>query len=322
MMLKSRLIALCGALAVTVTAAPILTYAPPAAAQTADGVQVPRRNAVASRAQSNREERPNREERRNRQAALPSAEEVLAAAREQTALTNTGCEVTNATFRGKTAENTTIYEVACAAGPGYMIETKAPPVASDCIILASSAQAIRQRDPAAQVGPQCELPGSTDVLAMLKTYAQQAGVDCTVDAAVVRGQDNAGVPVYEIGCQGVDGYWIKKASNAWSKTPCLQVLAESGTCALTTPEEQAATVKTWLVGTDVADCNVGKARLMGRNANGSFYEITCNGADGAILRVNEQYAVQQVYPCATAQQIGGGCTLTTAAATAPAGGRT
>lgn len=315
MMLKSRLIALCGALAVTVTAFPILTYAPPAAAQTVDGVQVPRRDAAASRTQSNREDR------RNRQAAPPSPEEVLAAAREQVALTNTGCEVTNATFRGKTAANTTVYEVACAAGPGYMIETKTPPSANDCIILASSAQTLRQRDPAAEVGPQCELPGSTDILAALKTYAQQAGIDCVVDAANVRGQDNAGNPVYEIGCQGVDGYWIKKVSNVWSKTPCLQVLAESGVCPLTTPEEQAATVKAWLPGTDVANCNVGKTRLMGRNANGSFYEITCDGADGAILRVNAEYAVQQVYPCATAQQIGGGCTLTTAAAAAPAGGR-
>lgn len=314
MMLKSRLIALCGAFAVTVTAAPILTYAPPAAALQSE-------SAPVREGRGRVREQPARQDRRAQREAAPTPEQVLAAAREQTALTNTGCEVTNATFRGKTAENTTVYEVACAAGPGYMIETKTPPVANDCIILASSAQTLRQRDPAAEVGPQCELPGSTDILTALKSYAQQAGVDCVVDNAAVRGQDSAGVPVYEIGCQGADGYWIKKASNVWSKTPCLQVLAESGTCALTTPEEQAATVKTWLAGTDVADCNVGKARLMGRNANGSFYEITCNGADGAILRVNEQYAVQQVYPCATAQHIGGGCTLTPASAAAPAGGR-
>ncbi|WP_419756354.1 hypothetical protein [Brevundimonas sp.] len=63
---------------------------------------------------------------------------------------------------------------------------------------------------------------------------------------------------------------------------------------------------------------------MGRNANGVFYEAKCEGADGVIARVNAENVVQQIYPCATAQQIGGGCKLTTApaaAAPAPAGGR-
>ena len=63
---------------------------------------------------------------------------------------------------------------------------------------------------------------------------------------------------------------------------------------------------------------------MGRNANGVFYEAKCDGADGVIARLNDQNAVQQIYPCATAQQIGGGCKLTPAPAAAPApasGGR-
>ena len=62
---------------------------------------------------------------------------------------------------------------------------------------------------------------------------------------------------------------------------------------------------------------------MGQNANGMFYEAKCEGADGVIARLNAENAVQQIYPCATAQRIGGGCKLTTAPATAaaPAGGR-
>ena len=74
---------------------------------------------------------------------------------------------------------------------------------------------------------------------------------------------------------------------------------------------------------EAAGCDVTEARLMGQNANGMFYEAKCAGADGVIARVNAENVVQQIYPCATAQRIGGGCTLTPApaAAPAPAGGR-
>jgi hypothetical protein len=44
---------------------------------------------------------------------------------------------------------------------------------------------------------------------------------------------------------------------------------------------------------------------------------------GFITRLNNAGVTQQVYPCATAQRIGGGCTLTPApaAAAATTGGR-
>ena len=91
----------------------------------------------------------------------------------------------------------------------------------------------------------------------------------------------------------------------------------------TTTAENATFVKALLAGSEAASCNVVEARLMGQNANGMFYEAKCDGADGVIARVNAENAVQQIYPCATAQRIGGGCKLTTApaAAAAPAGGR-
>ncbi|MNC79779.1 hypothetical protein D3C75_1323580 [compost metagenome] len=50
---------------------------------------------------------------------------------------------------------------------------------------------------------------------------------------------------------------------------------------------------------------------MGQNANGRFIEMTCAGADGAIIRQNAEKAILQVYPCAEAAMIGGGCKLTT-----------
>ncbi|WP_395943169.1 hypothetical protein [Brevundimonas sp.] len=129
--------------------------------------------------------------------------------------------------------------------------------------------------------------------------------------------------MYEAGCSDGAGFWLKQLNNAWTKTPCIQVLAENGTCAFTTTAENAAFVKAYFAGSEAASCDVTEARLMGRNANGTFYEAKCAAGDGVIARLNAENVVQQVYPCATAQQIGGGCKLTTApapaAAPAPAG---
>lgn len=259
-----------------------------------------------------------------RRDSAPTPEQILESARTQAAIVLPDCQVTNARLLGETPATTSLYEVSCAAGVGSIIETKVPPTATDCIVLAVSAQTVRASDPAAEVGSQCELAGNTDILGTISGYAKQASIPCTVDQATIRGADSAGLIIYEIGCQGLDGYWLKKEAAGWGKTPCLQVLAENGTCTFTTPQEQAATIQAWLPETNASDCIVGQSRLMGKNANGMFYEVTCTegGTDGFILRTNSENAVQQVYACSIAAQIGGGCKLTTtvpaAAAAEPA----
>ena len=260
--------------------------------------------------------------RRERAPAPPTPEQILAAAQTQMALTTTGCQVSEAKLLGKTASDTTVYEVACGTAPGYIVETKTPPEASSCIILAHSAEVARAADPTASPA-HCTLAANTDVQKFLRQYAKDAGVACTVDQAKLRGQSNDGAVVYEVGCSDGPGYWIKQQAATWTKTPCIQIVAERGTCEFTTTAENAAFVKTLLAGSEAASCNVTEARLMGQNANGVFYEAKCDGADGVIARLNAENVVQQIYPCATAQQIGGGCKLTTApaAAAAPAGGR-
>lgn len=261
--------------------------------------------------------------RRERAPAAPTPEQILAAAQAQMALTTTGCQVSEAKLLGKTATDTTVYEVACGTAPGYIVETKTPPEASSCIILAHSAEVARAANPTAPPAAQCTIAANTDIQKFLRQYAKDAGVSCTVDQAKLRGQSSDGSVVYEIGCSDGPGFWIKQQAATWTKTPCIQVLSERGTCEFTTAAENAAFVKTLLSGSEAASCNVTEARLMGQNANGVFYEAKCDGADGIIARLNTENAVQQVYPCATAQAIGGGCKLTTApaAAAAPAGGR-
>src|SRR3989344_3334814 len=55
-------------------------------------------------------------QRRERRPAAPTAEQIQAAAQEQATLANTGCQVSESKLLGQTTANTTVYEVACAAG--------------------------------------------------------------------------------------------------------------------------------------------------------------------------------------------------------------
>ena len=98
--------------------------------------------------------------RRERAPAPPTPEQILAAAQAQMALTTTGCQVSEAKLLGKTAADTTVYEVACGTAPGYIVETKTPPEASSCIILAHSADVARAADPTASPA-QCTLAAAT-----------------------------------------------------------------------------------------------------------------------------------------------------------------
>jgi hypothetical protein len=320
----------------TLVAGLALAVAAPAFAQTTSGGSTSpqsststRSDAADGRVSTERvtpgriaDRRPPRNTRPQRQ---PSPEQIKAAVVALAAQIQPSCQVVDATLRGNSERGQTIYETSCATGPGYILITAAeakgaePAIAAsaaDCVDLFGQADIARQRDPAVDVGLQCEIPANQDVLKVVSAYAQTAGVTCAVDQGSATGVRN-GKTVYEVGCPGVDGFWVERDGAGWKATPCLEIRSMSGACRYTTPVEQAATVKAWLAGSEAASCDVTEVRYMGANPNGAFYEAKCNGADGLIARLDTARAVQQVYPCATAQRIGGGCTLTPAPA-APA----
>ncbi|MBK1970905.1 hypothetical protein JIX58_15400 [Brevundimonas diminuta] len=270
-------------------------------AQNPDGPQV---TEAQSRTSRNRERQP-------RAPQPPSAEEVQAGAQAVLTATNTSCSITEAKLLGQSAAKESLYEVSCATGPGYLLLTSTPPQATDCLVLAFSAEQARARNPEADVGSQCALPANDNAMAVFTAFATEAGIACTVDQGGIIGAKPGGAVVYEIGCAGVDGAQINKGANGWEVADCLELASAGSTCRFTTQQEQAATVKALLAGSDAASCDVSQARYMGRNANGAFYEAACSGAEGVIARLNAENVVQQIYPCATASQIGGGCKLTT-----------
>ncbi|WP_333590974.1 hypothetical protein [Brevundimonas sp.] len=322
-MFKTPLAALCSAALICVG------VTSPGFAQTTSSGSTVRGSSTAAQTQQNREtSRSNREAaesqgrirtpRRQRQAAPADPAVVMAEAQAVLTAAGDNCTPTEAAFMGQDDQHQKVYEVVCAAGtgPGYIMVAKTPPAAPellDCVLLAGQAERARAANPAAEADT-CKLPGNQNPLGIITGYAQAAGITCTIDQGMSIGR-NAGKDVYEIGCNGADGYWVERDDNgAWTKTECTIITAQNANCRFTTTGEIAASFKTRLAGTAADDCDVTQVRFMGANNNGRFYEAKCAAEGvGYIARTNGEGAVQQVYACATAARIGGGCTLTTAA---------
>lgn len=298
--LKKPLVALCSALMVS------SAFAVPSMAQSRNG-QEANEPAVTDGGGRTRGARRQAQQR----PVQLSPEQIKAEAQAVLTASSTACTVTDQRMLGTTGAGDKFFEVACDSAPGYLLIASTPAQAIDCVIVDHTAKqaGAASATPQGESTPKCELAGNQDIQGFLKAYATEAGIACTVDQVAVKGQSGTGAVIYEVGCAGADGYWIEKATAGWQKTECLQVINQGNSCAFTTAEEQAATVKSWLTGSEAADCNVGQIRLMGQNANGRFVEMTCDGAEGRIIRHNAEFQVQQTYLCSVAQQIGGGCTL-------------
>lgn len=311
---RNLIVALSSAFMLTVGAVPALAQTAPGTSNNGNDTTVTGERVLPGRVGGDRNERQQARQQRGRQPAAPTPEQIKAAAQALATATNSGCTIAEANLRGESPEKQSVYEATCTTGPGFILIGSTPPQAVDCVILSGQADISRSRDPAADVGLQCEMEPNKNVLAVITGYATQAGVACTVDQGSSVGKSAEGNIIYEVGCAGTDGYWLEKTATGWTPTECLKLVSRSATCKYTTPVEQAATLKKWFEGSAAAPCDVAQARFMGSNANGSFYEAKCAAGDGLIARFDTAMAVQQVYPCAEAQRIGGGCTLTVVAA--------
>jgi hypothetical protein len=319
--LKQTLVAIAGAITLAMTLG-----APTSADAQTRLPTAPARDATANTARIERDRATNEDvdRRAGRRPTIPNRGQSLE--QSQLAMTAAGstCQVSDVRYVGQAAGEVTasLFEVDCTSGPGYMVQTTTPPQTFNCVALAAAAERDRAADPNAETAV-CELDGNKDVVAAVREIATSAGVTCSIDQAGLAGQNPDGQLVYEVGCAQGDGYWVEGEGATAKLTPCLQVVSQGGTCRFTDASDQASVANGWLAGTEISSCNVQQTRLMGQNANGRFYEVKCAAPDtGYILRLNTENAVQQTYPCATAQRIGGGCTLTVVAAapaaTAPA----
>lgn len=307
-------------LAIIASAAVALLTSAPAFAQTPGGSGAPSASAMRAQAQqqqsmmNSRTQNQLERERGGRRGRdqRPDGDPKVAA---QTLATAAGlpCQVTEAVWVGKTDDRKDLYEAACATGPGYLLQSTTPPTAYDCLLLADTAERQRVDGVEAAAGSVCTLPANQNSLAVIAGYAREAGVPCQIDAGKIAGATTEGGTVYEVGCPNADGYRLERTGATWKVSECLEVVAAGSTCAFTTPEEQVAGFRPLLAGTDIDDCDAQQIRLMGQNDNGRFVEVKCASGEGYVTRVKDK-AVAQVYACAVATRIGGGCTLTPVAA--------
>jgi hypothetical protein len=310
-MFKQPIMAALGA-AVALATFALSAHAQENPSQPTPSVSVPTTGDATTTQQTEQNARQRREAR-NRAAPPPppTPAENLATAQALATASNTDCQVTLAEFRGVTPTQEKTYEATCARGPGFIFVAATPPIAADCVLLAGQADIERARDPAADVGTQCTIAANMDVLRVVAAYAVEAGVTCTPDQGSSIGRSSEGNLIYEVGCNGVDGYWLERLPDGWKRSECLEIVGQNGICKYSTPAEQVATLKgRFAANAEAAGCDPTEARYMGANANGSFYEAKCAAGNGVIVRFDTTYAVRQVYPCEIAQRIGGGCRLT------------
>lgn len=314
-MFKSTFMAALGAVValVALTGSPVQAQNTMAPGADGRAIQDQNRRTFGDRRQPNRSNRA--------EAAAPTAEETLAAAQTLTASAGLACQVSQANLLSVVSGESRVYEAACAVGPGYILIASTPPQTFDCVLLAD-AQA-RQRAaaagaPAAPADPSgateitCVMPQNTDVMRVMVDYGRQANLPCVPNQGGPTGKQIGGEELYEVGCDGVDGYVLQRlAAGGFKTTECAQVVDATLACQFSTAQEQAASLKARFAGNaEAAACDVIQARYMGANTNGAFWEARCGAGNGVIVRFNAEYAVQQVYACEVAHRIGGGCRLT------------
>lgn len=308
MIYRSKSQALCVAASLALlTIAPASAYAMPAMQeQDRAGNEQPRVERGSSRVR-----RQSQQQQQQPQApAAPTAEEVMAEAQQLLTANNVNCQLAEANLLGMTANQEKFFEVACTNAFGYLLVATTPPTIVDCFENDTTQARQKAENPEAQLGPKCSLPANANYDQVIASMATEAGVPCAVNEYALIGRRGENY-VYEVGCDGVDGYRInRKDGGGWDVDSCMMLASANATCRFTTKDEQVATIKAWFAGSEAAPCDVADVRYMGANANGSFYEAKCNGSDGLIARFDNDKKVEQVYPCAEAAQIGGGCKLT------------
>jgi hypothetical protein len=231
---------------------------------------------------------------------------------------NLNCQVSDARMIGKVPPDkktgslgSSLYEVACGQGMGYLIQTSGTggaPSAFSCV------EANNPADPATKPANPCVLPGNADPLSTLGPLLTKAKVSCTPDKVRGIGQTKTATLI-EVSCPGGSGYIITgsaplDASKDASAVNCLAYDAAEGNvkCILNPPAARLAVVDHYA---QLANngCTVKDKRFVGLFKDGTEgYEVSCADGKGYIYQIDSKGAVAATLDCA---KVGGStCTLT------------
>jgi hypothetical protein len=254
-----------------------------------------------------------------RKAGMADAPALVAAA-------SLPCKVTDARLVGKApadkktgAPGSSLYEVACDAAPGFLLQTTAAaPNAFSCILVNFPA------DAATKTNTPCVLPGNLDLKPAVSTLLTAAKTNCSPEGIRGIGQTSNSTLI-EVSCTGGAGYILTASApldvgKPVSATNCLAYDAAGGNikCTLSEPAARLAAVDNYAKLANNG-CTVKDRRFVGTFTDGTEgFEVSCEGGKGFIYKVS-QGAVKEILDCAKVP--GGTCTLTdTRAATAEQAG--
>ena len=212
----------------------------------------------------------------------------------------------------RTRTRTSLYEVACNEGMGYVLQQNPDATVSSFNCLSLEAQAAAAANPATAL--KCRLPANADPKQGLVPLVTAAGRTCAITGARAMGVTAAGEIMYEAAC-GDRGYVIKTALPGSGKqaevADCAQYMSTTAACQLTTREQIMAGIAK-LAAASGQPCEVSDGRYVGASSTGVFYEVACGaGKPGYIIRTNVGTgAFETAIDCSKAQMVAGGCTLT------------
>jgi hypothetical protein len=239
------------------------------------------------------------------------------------------CTVSDAYLKGNgeakvagKSVKTSVYEVACGPGLGYILQATpgADTQSFDCLAMkeiADKAVAAKQKP-----GPMCDLPANADPKSGLIPLLTKGGVNaCTqVTAAHYMGSSPSDkVTLYEVACAGTGGYVVMTPMQGSTKTlmvtDCIKSPTIGVSCTLTPPEQQGAGVIKASEAAKRPACAPIKARYVVTDAsNGNdYWEVGCkDGKTGFMFQTEKNGAFKQAIECVLATKIAGGCTLSSA----------
>jgi hypothetical protein len=235
-------------------------------------------------------------------------------------IAKTGSRCTPAQIRAMGhSPTTTVFEIKCQEGDGYILETSAPPRLDKPIAL----NPCIGYDPSLNI--HCELTDRAAQMAVVDRLASQAGKDCTVKDRRFIGVAKSGSMFYEVACQNGKGLVLQaSAGNVFQKAiDCAEADAIGGGCTLT-DTRQAKTEQDGLY-TQIArkagfQCDVsGYAPFSVSIPGKEVVELSCsNRPDGGIgLFATTPGGASVVYDCAHSELESFRCSLTKAQAAYP-----
>lgn len=200
------------------------------------------------------------------------------------------CVVADAVSLGRDGVGRPAWEIACEAGDGHVV------IAGDramaCLALANGSTP-------------CRLPANRNAGRAVAGLAREAGVTCRVAQGRLVGRTPDGSWIYEVGCAEGAGAWIERNGEVWTVTPCDRVAAIGGECRFTSE----AQIDRALIARVAAVCPARRARFMGGEANGDWYEAVCADGRHLVARIDATGTVAETLPCDEAALIGDGCRL-------------